>query len=294
MIPSLIKRTSSTIALSKSNLNKWHKFELEMWNVYKKAAPQAQKIQNLFEREGETLINDHVAFRTYNHKRISIDIFTQNLYKHYHYKPIDEYNIVEKHLTALHFEHKDYPTQYPLIFVSQFDITTLNNQNQQTIFEMIDTIDSNYKPVDDDKFLIRGKLWDPITIQKYDQLSLESQYASWVAAFGYIPNHFTVAVNYLHKYSTLKSVNKFLEKNGFDLNESGGKIKGNDNIGLMQSSTMASSIDVRFKDGIKSIPGCYYEFAQRFVIENDGELEFFRGFVGSQANKIFESTDIKE
>ena len=188
-----------------------------------------------------------------------------------------------------HFEHRLDPMNHPLIFVSEFDISTLNNENQDTIFEMIDSIHPNYDPIQDEKFLISSRIWEPITIKQYDNLSMESQYASWVAVFGYIPNHFTVSVNYLHKYTTLKSVNHFIEKNGFELNKSGGKIKGDDGIGLMQSSTMAALVNAQFKDGTKLIPGAYYEFAQRFVVKN----QLFRGFIGSQANKIFESTDTK-
>ena len=91
---------------------------------------------------------------------------------------------------------------------------------------MIDSINEEYEPLNDSKFLVSKRIWDPITISEYNNLSLESQYASWVAVFGYIPNHFTVSVNHLHKYTTLQSVNNLLENHGFKLNESGGKIKG--------------------------------------------------------------------
>jgi len=254
-------------------------------------APQAQKIHKLFNEQGEVLKNDHVAFRTFNHKKLDIQVFEENLYKHYQYKPIDSYDIPDKNLKAKHFEHITDPEEHPLIFVSEFDINTLNHGNQDTIHHMIDSIDASYDPVQDEKFLIRGRIWDAVTMDEYDDLSMQSQYASWVAVFGYIPNHFTVSVNYLHKYSTLKQVNQFIESNGFALNESGGKIKGTDEIGLMQSSTMAALVEAEFKDGKKMIPGAYYEFAQRFVVEKDNKPVLFRGFVGSQANKIFESTD---
>lgn len=54
---------------------------------------------------------------------------------------------------------------------------------------------------------------------------------------------------------------------------------------------MAPLVEMQFKDGTTLIPGAYYEFAHRFVIEHDNESELFRGFVGDHANKIFESTD---
>ena len=35
-----------------------------LWADYVAMTPQAEKIKNAFEAEGETVLNDHVAFRT--------------------------------------------------------------------------------------------------------------------------------------------------------------------------------------------------------------------------------------
>ena len=99
MFTSVIKRGFSTASVAARNIP-WNKFELEMWNAYKMVAPQASKIQYLFKQKGENIINDHVAFRTYNHKKIDINVFEENLLKYYNYKPIHKYNIPEKNLTA--------------------------------------------------------------------------------------------------------------------------------------------------------------------------------------------------
>ena len=262
-----------------------------MWGSYRKVAPQAIDIHNMFAREGESLVNDHVAFRTFNHKRINLDVFEQNLMRHHEYKPIDSYDIPEKRLMAKHFEHAHDPLSHPLIFVSEFDIESMNGKNQEIIHKMIDSIDSKFDAVGDDKLLIRERIWNPITIDEYESLCIDSEYASWVAAFGFLPNHFTLSINHFNIYTTLQSVNEYLERHGYAMNKSGGTIKGDESTGLMQSSTMAEMIQVDFKDGTKKIPGAYYEFAQRFVVEQNGRHLLFRGFVGSQANKIFESTD---
>jgi hypothetical protein len=264
-----------------------------MWNAYQSVAPQASKIRDLFQQRGEHLVNDHVAFRTFNHRRFDLGVFEENLRKHFNYRPIQSYNIAEKNLTAKHFENADNPTEQPLIFVSQFHVESMSTANRDIIEGMIDSIDRGYDPINDVKFCVRGRMWEPVSIADYESIQTESQYAAWLCAFGFIPNHFTVSVNHLHKYTTIKSVNNFLKKHGFRLNEAGGAIKGTDDIGLVQSSTMAAAVDAQFKDGVKQIPGAYYEFAQRFVLDDHDEL--FRGFVAGSANKIFESTDtIKE
>lgn len=47
-----------------------------------------------------------------------------------------------------------------------------------------------------DNFIYSGRHWS-LDYQTYQQLLAESEYAAWVAAFGYRANHFTVSVNHL-------------------------------------------------------------------------------------------------
>ncbi len=79
-----------------------------------------------------------------------------------------------------------------------------------------------------------------------------------------------------------------LQENNFKLNQSGGIIKGSPTEFLEQSSTMAGEVPVSFKEGVFNIPGCYYEFAQRYKMPTG---KFFHGFVAKSADKIFESTN---
>ena len=122
----------------------------------------------------------------------------------------------------------------------------------------------------------------------YLKLAAESEYASWVYAFGFRPNHFTVSINHLKNFSDLAKLNAFLKMNGFMLNAAGGEIKGTPAELLEQSSTMAGEIMWQFGDGVYSIPACYYEFAKRYPLTS-GEL--YQGFIAASADKIFESTN---
>ena len=115
-----------------------------------------------------------------------------------------------------------------------------------------------------------------------------SEYAAWVAAIGFRPNHFTVLVNELQTFDSLQQVNDFLESEGFALNESGGKIKGSPDVLLEQSSVLANNVEVSFSDGAHVIPGCYYEFARRYPGPDGG---LYQGFIARSADRIFESTD---
>jgi hypothetical protein len=75
------------------------------------------------------------------------------------------------------------------------------------------------------------------------------------------------------------------------MNSSGGEIKGSKEQFLKQSSTLAEIVPVEFIEGVREVPACYYEFAERFR-NDDGKL--FSGFIAGSADKIFESTDFYE
>ena len=95
--------------------------------------------------------------------------------------------------------------------------------------------------------------------------------------------------NALGILKTIEEVNDYLKLSGFELNTSGGEIKGNESVCLKQSSTMANLTDWQFSDRMMEIRTCFYEFAERFVNPETGKL--YQGFVAASADKIFESTN---
>ena len=109
-------------------------------------------------------------------------------------------------------------------------------------------------------FPIAGSPWQ-VSFADYETLRAHSEYAAWMAAWGFRANHFTVLVNALKSFSSLGELNEFLKKNGFKLNASSSEIKGSPQVYLEQSSTLADEAEVRFLDGSYRVPACYYEFA---------------------------------
>jgi hypothetical protein len=150
-----------------------------------------------------------------------------------------------------------------------------------------------------DKFLHSG-LWGIPTRDDYMALSNESEYAAWVIYNRYYLNHFTISVHNLKEgYNTIADFNAFLERKGFTLNDSGGKIKISEDGNLLQSSTVAEMIDATFANGLKHrISGSYVEFAERKVLKQFENLQTSQikrehrreGFEANNADKIFEST----
>lgn len=253
-----------------------------MWRDYVAINPLALKIHDLLiQEDGRGLSNDHIALRTFNHPRVNIDVMAKPFLKcGYTYK--GDYQFPEKKLYAKHFEHSD--EKQPKIFISELKLEEFSPDLQKKVHALIAQIPAGTEHRFD--FVSMGRPWKATT-KDYQELLKESDYAAWVLAFGYRPNHFTVFINDMKNFSDILKLNDFLKANGVKLNASGGEVKGTKEVYLEQSSTLANNIEVKFDDGTLTIPACYYEFAKRYPLAS-GKL--YQGFVATSADKIFEST----
>jgi hypothetical protein len=275
---------------------------------YKERVPDVQGVINAMIKEGvianaNEIENDHIAFRTMGVANLGIKSL-EKIFLHYGYTKRDHYFFPAKKLNA--FWYAPPSPEYPRIFISELVVEELSPKAQEIIHSYTDEITSD--PVDAidldnvnavDNFLHSG-LWRLPTLEDFLILSGESEYAAWVIYNRYYLNHFTVSVHNLKKgYNTVADFNNFLERNGFKLNDSGGKIKASPDGNLLQSSTVAEMINATFANDVKHlISGSYVEFAERKVLKQYEGLsveELKRehrreGFEAGNADKIFEST----
>lgn len=256
-----------------------------LWDNYSFITPSAQKVKDLFEREGEVVFNDHIAFRTLNDSRLNKERVSTYLLE-LGFVNGGTYHFPEKKLVANHFYH---PTNadLPKVFISELLMEEFSETTQAILRNVLNEI--NWENLNPLTFLTGGRLWSLPSYETYQALRNESEYAAWFYLYGFTANHFTVDANKLNNTNTLEEVNNFLEANNYRLNASGGKIKGGTDVYLEQSSTIADLRPMNFEEGVYEVPTCFYEFAYRHNMEN-GEL--FQGFVAASANKIFESTDL--
>jgi hypothetical protein len=256
-----------------------------LWRDYVATTPQAERIQRLLAARGERVLNDHVALRTYGLPGIGIDALAKPFEALGWRKQPDHYRFTDKKLVARYWRHDD--PALPKVFISELCVEELSAAANQIIGRLVAQLPRGFGERPDLPWA--GRPWT-VRRAEYESLLLESEYAAWVAAFGFRVNHFTVFVNALTTFPDLQSLNAFLLDHGFTLNESGGAIKGTPSQCLEQSSTRADSIDVELAGEVLRVPSCYYEFARRYPLPS-GEL--FQGFVPASADKIFESTDAK-
>lgn len=253
-----------------------------LWQNYIDVTPSAHKVHQLL-GEGDTLINDHVAFRTFNIEKVNLEKLSAHFLA-LGYEEKGQYDFEKKKLKAKHFEHTD-PTK-PKVFISELLVDSFCREVQTIIRNMVEQVEADSVTRED--FLYSGAPWS-VTTEEYETLLEASEYAAWMAAWGYRANHFTVSINHMKHYNELTDVNQALKDAGFTLNTSGGEIKGGEDVFLAQSSTMADKVEVQFKNESKLIPSCFYEFAQRYALPNG---EIYTGFVAASADKIFESTNV--
>lgn len=258
-------------------------FEM-LWNDYIKISPSAKRIHELFQQKGENVINDHVAFRTFDSSKCNIEQLSK-FFIQAGYEEAGQYNFEVKKLFAKHFEHKN-DKHAPRVFISQLITNEFSSYLQQTIAKCTEQIPENH--FSSAKALTSGRVWETPGYDTYIKLRQESEYAAWLYVYGFRVNHFTVSVNSLETMPQLQLVNEFLKEKGYKLNTSGGEIKGTPEQLLEQSSTLAEIIPVKFRDGVYNIPSCYYEFAKRY---KDKSGEIYSGFIAKSADKIFESTN---
>lgn len=257
----------------------------KLWEDYTIKNPMAKKVFDLFTAEGETVLNDHIAFRTFDDKRINIDVLSK-VFIDTGYVEKATYRFENKHLFAKHYEHSTDPLA-PRIFISELITAELSPFVQETAKTLADSIPENV--LISDELIFSGRQWGIPSFQIYETLRKESEYAAWFYINGFTVNHFTVNVNALKTYDSLQKVNAFLKSKGFLLNDVGGEIQGTPEDLLEQSSVKAEIISVPFSDGNYDVTGCYYEFAKRYPDEN-GKL--YTGFIAKSADKIFQSTDL--
>jgi hypothetical protein len=256
----------------------------QAWHRYSEITPDAPRIHRLLEARGEHILNDHVAFRTFNIP--GIDRFSLGkIFEAWGYERADdELDFPEKKLKASYWLHPD--QTLPKVFISELLLESFSSELQSWVHGLTKPFLTKLRSFEAEMFL--GPTWNPVRWEDYERFYPVSEYAAWTAAYGIQVNHFTVLVNALKTVPSLEELNQLLVRGGFVLNSAGGVIKGSPAEFLEQSSTVANRVSWQFAGAIvQPTMSCYYEFARRYPQPDTNQL--FQGFVPKSADKIFES-----
>ena len=268
------------------NKIKVEQFLTDLWQDYAQLTPQCKIIHQALKKYSPTLINDHVALRTFDIPAMNISSLEKDLLA-LDYQLLDSYRFPDKHLSACAYIHPD--PAIAKVFLSQLHIDQLSEQSQLMISHRLSTRASL---PDDPSIFYAGRCWSLLDWDEYQILREESEYAAWLMVLGFHANHFTLDINAFNASSDRQldwlSLIKLMESLEIKMNPEGGIIKGSSDILLEQASTLADEIQLEFDEGAKNIKTCFYEFAKRFK-QNNGQ--YYQGFITANADKIFSSTN---
>jgi len=287
-----------------------------LWKHYIKRVPYAKTYVDLVTQKGGKVVNDHIAFRTFNtHTGEQPEGIRaiKHILNCLEYKPVSNYKFTKKKLCAVHFEHPD--EMFPKIFVSQLEVDQLPEWAKKIIHDRVKNThyllsdrsiellnilkESGSIPTEAAEFLVENLVhyfrrpWDIPKKESVLKLNDVSQYGAWVLLHGNSVNHFTAFINYqdVKEWPDLETTCKALAEAGVPMKET---IEGEKGSKLQQSSTQAvkEEVNVRGEDGIEKIVWtyAYYELVERGYITENGKQKLFSGFLGDQARHLFDMT----
>lgn len=291
-----------------------------LWGSYLSRVSYAKEYARLVTEKGGAVVNDHIAFRTFNtHTGEQPEGIraVKHILNFLDYKPVGKYEFKKKKLTAVHFEHPN--EMFPKIFVSQLEVSLLPEWAQTVINGAV--ADTPYLISDRSLELLAllkkdGKMpklaadglvedlaqyfrrpWKAPRKEDVLKLNDVSQYAAWTLLHGNSVNHFTAFINHqeVNEWPDLAATCKGLADAGIPMKDS---IEGVEGSKLQQSATQAvkEGVEVIGDDGPEKIMWtyAYYELAQRNYIEENGERKLFSGFLGDQAAHLFDMTRTRD
>ena len=138
-----------------------------LWLDYIMHNPSAGKIHDLFINEGESVVNDHIAFRTLDFPEIDMDVLAWPFVSK-GYVAKGEYNFKEKHLFAKHFE-LDGVDLAPRIFISQLILSECSPFLQRTLREAFEK--TKLRKSNPEKLIFSGTIFTPLSYDVFKKLS---------------------------------------------------------------------------------------------------------------------------
>jgi hypothetical protein len=244
-----------------------------LWRDYAAATPHAEAIRYLLAARGEILRSDHVALRTFALPEVGADALARP-FEALGWRRRERY---EFHgcVRAWSWQHAD--PALPRVLISELVVDRLSVAAQAVVRALVAQLPLGFGERGD--LAWAGRAWRAAHAD-YRALAAESEYAAWVAAFGFCVNHFTLDVGALSTFPDLAALDAFLVEHGFELDDAAGAITGSRAERIERSATRPERVAVAFADATVRIPSCCFELVRRYPLPS-GEL--FAGFPAASA-----------
>ena len=141
----------------------------KLWDMYTLQNPSALKIHKLFSDLGEPVVNDHIAFRTFNDPRMNIDILAKPFLE-MGYKEAGQYYFKDKNLNAKHFELAG-EENAPRVFISELILENVSNPLRKVLLDQIEHVEQNIFGTID--LIFAGSIFNPLSYKLYEEIRKE-------------------------------------------------------------------------------------------------------------------------
>jgi hypothetical protein len=288
----------------------------KLWANYCQRVEYARRYRDLVKQKGGRVVNDHIAFRTFNTNTGELPAGIEGIARlitPLGYQAAGSYEFPDKHLTARHYQHDD--PLLPKIFVSQLEVDRLPAETARLINaaiadgrNLLDTdtqavlrypatmLEENCQGLVERLYQYITELpWSPPPRDTVIAVNKASQYGAWTLLHGNNVNHFTAYINeqQVRDWPDIEATVAGLRDAGIPMKA---EIEGQPGSKLRQTATEAvdEECTVREPDGrLGKLKWsyAYYELAQRGDVPGpDGKPTRFQGFLGPQATHLFEMT----
>ncbi|HOB74864.1 MAG TPA: DUF1338 domain-containing protein [Phycisphaerae bacterium] len=287
-----------------------------LWDNYCRRVEYARRYRDLVLSKGGRVVNDHIAFRTFNAptgaQPSGIEAVARVITR-LGYVVAGSYTFEDKFLTARHYEHSD--RLLPKIFISQLEVDALPSEAAGAIkaavadaSDLLDSVDlarlervaglpkqEQAALVDRLYRFITQRPWKAPPRETVLEVNKASQYAAWTLLHANSVNHFTAYINeqQVPDWPDIEATVDGLRAAGIPMKDT---IEGEPGSKLRQTATAAVDEDCEVTEA-DGRPGrlrwsyAYYELAERGQVPGpDGQPQRFNGFLGQQATHLFEMT----
>ncbi|KAG2491926.1 hypothetical protein HYH03_009661 [Edaphochlamys debaryana] len=288
----------------------------QVLDLYAQRTPRLGAVVDKVTRPGwpgvGTLGHDHFAFRTFGVPGLGISSLERVLVPLGYARVDDDPPLAfpNKRLVATWFTPADPAARavLPRIFVSEIQVEKLSPPAQAAIREVTAwaaAASPEAVLVQVMSSLATGSApWPRPSLDAYEALLAESEYAAWVMVHGYSLNHTALALHRLPPAGTGADIADFvarLQAVGLDMNAEGGFVKVSPDKHLLQCAVVADRMPLTFACGkTRQVAAAYVEFVQRLRLpqfaalrpEEVREEHLREGFEVGNADRIFHSTTL--
>lgn len=215
-----------------------------LWADHAAVAPQVARIHQLLRERGEPLRSDHIALRTFDVAEVDIDALDRAFIAG-GYEAAQSHELPERSLIVYSYEHPD--IRRPGLLISALLVDELSGEARSLIRDLVGHLEPGAAA--HPSFAVSGRRW-PLSPSTYQQLRAESEYAAWVAAFGFRAHHFAIDATRLRTLDQA-GLTRFLDEN--DISVASASI---DDEPLDHVATVAEDVELTLPDGSLVVPSC--------------------------------------